>query len=344
MPLWVWIAFHVAVFTMLAIDLGVFHRHAHEVSVREAAGWTVTWVSASLLLCLAIAHFMGTEPALQFLTGYLIEQALSVDNIFVFVLIFSYFSVPKRYQHRILFWGILGALLLRGTMIGAGAWLIHRFEWVLYVFGAFLVFTGVRMAFAGEEGIEVQANPVVRLIRRFVPVTKRYHGQHFLVRVPVGRTRRLIATPLMVVLVMVETTDLIFAVDSIPAIFAVTTDPFLVYTSNICAILGLRSLYFLLAGVIDTFRFLQIGLSVVLVFVGAKMLIADWYHIPIGASLAVVAGVLLTAVIASLFFPAVAEEYSPVEHDPLHPPRARDAAHISPDPEVDREHHDRHRR
>jgi tellurite resistance protein TerC len=336
-PLWVWIAFHVAVFTMLAIDLGVFHRHAHEVSVREAAGWTTTWVSASLLLCLAIARFMGTDAALQFLTGYLIEQALSVDNIFVFVLIFSYFSVPKRYQHRILFWGILGALLLRGTMIGAGSWLIHRFEWVLYVFGGFLVFTGVRMAFAGEEGIEVQANPVVRLIRRFVPVTKRYHGQRFLVRVPVGRARRLIATPLLVVLVMVETTDLIFAVDSIPAIFAVTTDPFLVYTSNVCAILGLRSLYFLLAGIVDTFRFLQLGLSVVLVFVGGKMLIADWYHIPIGASLAVVAGVLVSAVIASLLLPQVAEEYSPVEHDPLHPPRTRDARHIPPDPQIDRE-------
>ncbi|HSQ00082.1 MAG TPA: TerC family protein [Candidatus Dormibacteraeota bacterium] len=324
MPIWVWVAFHAAVFAMLAIDLGVFHRHAHEVSVREAAGWTVTWVSASMLLCLAIARFMGTEPALQFLTGYLIEQALSVDNIFVFVLIFSYFAVPKRYQHRILFWGILGALVLRGTMIGAGTWLIHRFAWVLYLFGAFLVFTGIRMAFAGEEGVEVEANPVVRLIRRLLPVTKRYHGQRFTVRVPVGRKRRLIATPLLVVLVMVETTDLIFAVDSIPAIFAVTTDPFLVYTSNICAILGLRSLYFLLAGIIGTFRFLQIGLSVVLVFVGAKMLITDWYRISIGASLAVVVGVLLTSVIASLLLPTVAEEHSPVEHDPLHP-TSRDA-------------------
>lgn len=302
-----WVAFHAAVFTMLAIDLGIFHRHAHEVSVREAAGWTITWVSASLLLCLAIARFMGVDPALQFLTGYLIEQALSVDNIFVFVLIFSYFSVPKRYQHRILFWGVLGALILRGTMIGAGTWLIHRFEWVLYLFGAFLVFTGVRMAFAGEEGIEVSANPVVRLIRRFVPVTKRYHGQRFIVRAPAGRTRRYIATPLLVVLVMVETTDLIFAIDSIPAIFAVTTDPFLIYTSNICAILGLRSLYFLLAGIIGTFRFLQVGLSVVLVFVGTKMLIAKWIQIPIGSSLAVVAGVLLLSVIASLLLPEIAD-------------------------------------
>ena len=335
MPIWVWVAFHAAVFAMLAIDLGVFHRHAHEVTVREAAGWTVTWVTASLLLCLGIARFMGTEPALQFLTGYVIEQALSVDNIFVFVLIFSYFAVPKRYQHRILFWGILGALVLRGTMIGAGTWLIHRFEWILYFFGAFLVFTGARMAFAGEEGVEVEANPVVRLIRRFLPVTKRYHGQRFVVRAPVGRGRRLIATPLLVVLVMVETTDLIFAVDSIPAIFAVTTDPFLVYTSNICAILGLRSLYFLLASVIGTFRFLQIGLSIVLVFVGVKMLIVDWYKIPIGSSLVVVVGVLVFSVIASLLLPEAAEAHSPVQHDPLHLPPTHEAPRIGADPDLD---------
>ncbi len=332
-PIWVWVAFHAAVFAMLAIDLGVFHRHAHEVTVREAAGWTVTWITASLLLCFAIFHFMGTEPALQFLTGYLIEQALSVDNIFVFVLIFSYFAVPKRYQHRILFWGILGALVLRGTMIGAGTWLIHRFDWILYFFGAFLVFTGVRMAFAGEDAVEVEANPVVRLIRRFVPVTKRYHGQRFIIRAPMGRTRRLIATPLLVVLVMVETTDLIFAVDSIPAIFSVTTDPFLVYTSNICAILGLRSLYFLLASVIGTFRFLQIGLSVVLVFVGLKMLITDWWKVPVGAALAVVVGVLLVAVIASLLLPEVAEAHAPVEHDPLDPPPPHEAPRIGADPD-----------
>jgi tellurite resistance protein TerC len=306
-PIWVWVAFHAAVFAMLIIDLGIFHRHAHEVSVREAAGWTVTWVSASMLLCLAIARFRGADPALQFLTGYVIEQALSVDNIFVFVLIFSYFAVPKRYQHRILFWGVLGALLLRGTMIAAGTWLIHRFDWVLYIFGAFLVYTGVRMAFASEEAVQVEANPVVRLIRRFMPVTKRYHGQHFIVSAPAGRRRRYIATPLLVVLVMVETTDLIFAVDSIPAIFAVTTDPFLVYTSNICAILGLRSLYFLLAGIMNTFRFLQIGLSVVLVFVGAKMLIAEWFDVPIGTSLAIVVGVLLVSVIASLLLPEIAD-------------------------------------
>ena len=332
---WLWVGFNFFVLAMLAIDLGVFHRSAHEVSVKEAAIWSAVWVALALGFNYGIYHFMGEQAGLEFLAGYLIEKALSVDNIFVFVLIFSYFAVPKRYQHRILFWGILGALVLRGTMIGAGTWLIHRFEWILYFFGAFLVFTGARMAFAGEEGVEVEANPVVRLIRRFLPVTKRYHGQRFVVRAPVGRGRRLIATPLLVVLVMVETTDLIFAVDSIPAIFAVTTDPFLVYTSNICAILGLRSLYFLLASVIGTFRFLQIGLSIVLVFVGVKMLIVDWYDVPIGASLAAVMGVLIFSVIASLLLPEAAEAHSPVQHDPLQLPPTHEAPRIGADPDVD---------
>ena len=335
MPLWVWIAFHVVVFAILAIDLGVVHREAHEVSVREAAGWVLTWVTLALFFNLGIAQALGSQAALEFLTGYLIEQALSVDNIFVFVLIFSYFSVPKRYQHRILFWGILGALILRGTMIAGGSYLIQRFEWILYLFGAFLVFTGIRMAFAGEEGIEVEANPLIRLLRRVMPVTKRYHGQRFFVRAPVGGTRRWIATPMLVVLIMVETTDLVFAVDSIPAIFAITTDPFLVYTSNVCAILGLRSLYFLLAGIVGQLRYLQLGLSMVLVFVGAKMLIADWYHVPIAGSLGTVAGVLALSVVASLLFPQAVAEHPPVVHDPLHPPRGP-AEVIPPDPRVDR--------
>jgi len=325
MPWWVWVAFNAAVLAILAIDLGIFHRHAREVSLREAVGWTITWVTLALCFNVGIYFALGTQKALEFLTGYLIEQALSVDNIFVFVLIFSYFSVPQRYQHRILFWGILGALVLRGTMIGAGTFLIHRFEWILYVFGAFLVFTGVRMAFANEAGIEVEANPVVRLVRRLLPVTKRYYGQHFVVSAPIGQRRRWIATPLLVVLIMVETTDVIFAVDSIPAIFSITTDPFIVYTSNVCAILGLRSLYFLLAGIVDKFRFLQLGLSVVLVFVGAKMLVAPWWHVPIGASLGVVAGVLAIAIGASLLFPEEVEEHSPVVHDPLDPPPGKSA-------------------
>ncbi len=234
-----------------------------------------------------------------------VEKALSVDNIFVFVLIFSYFGVPPRYQHRILFWGILGALVLRGAMIFAGAYLIQRFHWVTYVFGAFLVITGIRMAFQDEQDIDPEKNPVIKLVRRLVPVTNRYHGQHFFTREPIGPRGRMrgVATPLFVVLLLVETTDIIFAVDSIPAIFAVTQNPFLVYTSNIFAILGLRALYFLLAGVIRTFHYLQLGLSVVLTFVGVKMLAAEWYKVPIGLSLAIIATVLALSVIASWLFP-----------------------------------------
>jgi tellurite resistance protein TerC len=316
--MWVLVFFNLAVLVMLAIDLGVFHRDAHEVSVREAAGWVTTWVSLSLSFNFGIYYFMGSRAGLEFLTGYLIEQALSVDNIFVFVLIFSYFSVPKRYQHRVLFWGILGALLLRGTMIAVGAVLIQRFHWILYVFGAFLVFTGIRMAFAKDEGIDIESNPVIKLMRRILPVTNRYHGQKFFVREPIGPTHalKLVATPLFIVLVMVETTDLVFALDSIPAIFAVTTDPFIVYTSNVCAILGLRSMYFLLAGIVDKFRFLQLGLATVLTFVGVKMLIADFYKIPIGLALGVVAGVLVLSIVASLMFPEKAEGHPPAHAQP----------------------------
>jgi tellurite resistance protein TerC len=326
--IWVWVGFNLAVLAILALDLGVFHRKAHEVSVREAGMWVATWITLSLCFNYGIYHFMGPKAGLEFLTGYLIEQALSVDNIFVFVLIFSYFAVPARYQHRILFWGILGALIFRGTMIGVGAVLIHRFEWILYVFGAFLVFTGIRMAMADEHGIEVDNNPVIKLMRRFLPITNKYHGQKFFIR----DAGKLVATPLFAVLVLVETTDVVFAVDSIPAIFAVTTDPFLVYTSNVCAILGLRSMYFLLAGIVDKFRFLQLGLSLVLVFVGTKMLLADIYKIPIGVSLGVVALVLTTSVVASLLFPAAAEMHKPV-HDPRHQPDTA-VAPITPDPDV----------
>jgi tellurite resistance protein TerC len=275
------------------------------------------WVAMSLAFNYGIYHYRGPEAGLQFLTGYLIEKALSVDNIFVFVLIFSYFRVPAKYQHRILFWGIIGALIMRGAMIGAGAMLISRFHWIIYVFGGFLVITGIRMATHDEPDIEPESNPVIRLLRRFMPISSSYHGQKFFVRDQVGGVTRTLATPLFVVLVLVETTDLIFAVDSIPAIFAVTTDAFLVYTSNVCAILGLRALYFLLAGVIHRFHFLKLGLSVVLVFVGAKMLLADIYKIPIGVSLGVVAAVLTISVVASLLFPKEVEEHAPVRHDPL---------------------------
>jgi tellurite resistance protein TerC len=304
--IWLWVGFNVFVLAMLALDLGVFHRNAHEVSVKEAASWSAVWVLLALGFNGGIYHFMGKQAGLEFLAGYLIEKALSVDNIFVFVLIFSYFRVPPKYQHRVLFWGILGALLMRGVMIGLGAYLIHRFHWILYLFGAFLVWTGYRMARQDERAIEPEANPVLRLIRRFVPITSTYHGQSFFAREPAGSEGGMhrVATPLFVVLVLVETTDLIFAVDSIPAIFAVTQDPFLVYSSNVFAILGLRALYFLLSGVIGKFRYLKFGLSVVLIFVGAKMLLADVYKIPIGLSLGIIALVIATSIVISLISPA----------------------------------------
>jgi tellurite resistance protein TerC len=303
--LWLWVGFNVLVLALLALDLFVFHREAHEVRVKEAAGFSVFWVTLALLFNAGIYFFMGREPALEFLTGYLIEKALSVDNIFIFVLIFSYFAVPARYQHRILFWGVLGALVMRGAMIGVGAYLIAQFHWVIYLFGAFLVFTGFRMALQKEHAVEPEGNPVVRLVRRFMPITSTYHGQKFFVKEPVGvgGALRRVATPLFLVLLLIETTDLIFAVDSIPAIFAVTKDPFIVYTSNVFAILGLRSLYFLLAGVMGKFHYLKLGLSVVLAFVGAKMLLSTLYPIPIVVSLAVIAGVLAVSIGASLLFP-----------------------------------------
>jgi TerC family integral membrane protein len=313
--IWLWVGFNVFVLLMLAVDLGIFHRHAHEVSIKEAAGWSTVWVVLALLFNYGIYHFIGRQAGLEFLTGYLIEKALSVDNIFVFVLIFAYFQVPSKYQHRVLFWGVIGALLMRGAMIGAGAYLIKQFHWIIYVFGGFLVVTGLRMAMQSEHAINPQSNPVIRLVRRFIAVTNRYHGQNFFVREG-GRAAPLMATPLFVVLVLVETTDLIFAVDSIPAIFAVTQDPFLVYTSNVFAILGLRSLYFLLAGVIHKFHYLKLGLSLVLALVGAKMLLSDVYKLPIGLSLAIIALVLLLSIIASLVFPKKVEAPSTVEHDP----------------------------
>lgn len=300
---WLWIGFNVFVLAMLAVDLFVFHKDAHEVQVREAATWSVIWVTLALLFGGGVYAFMGRAAGLEYFAGYLIEKALSVDNIFVFVLIFGFFRVPSRYQHRVLFWGILGALLMRGAMIAAGAYLIEQFHWVMYVFGAFLVFTGIRMATSVEHDIDPASNPVIRIVRKLVPVTAAYEGQKFFIRQDVGGSRRLFATPLFVVLALVETTDLIFAVDSIPAIFAVTQEPFIVYSSNVFAILGLRALYFLLADVIHRFHYLKVGLSVVLVFVGAKMLMADIYDMPIGWSLAVIVAVLAVATMASLLWP-----------------------------------------
>jgi tellurite resistance protein TerC len=300
---WLWVGFNVFVLAMLAIDLFVFHKEAHEVTSAEAATWTVIWVVLALIFGAGVYAFMGRDAGLEYYAGYLIEKALSVDNIFVFVLIFTFFRVPLRYQHRVLFWGILGALVMRGAMIAAGAYLIQQFHWVIYVFGAFLVFTGVRLATQVEHDIEPESNPVIHLVRRIFPVTAVYHDQKFFVREVVQGRLQLVATPLFVVLTLVETTDLIFALDSIPAIFAVTQDTFIVYSSNVFAILGLRALYFLLADVIHRFHYLRVGLSIVLTFVGTKMLLSDVYEIPIGLSLAVIVTVLAAAIAASLLWP-----------------------------------------
>jgi len=294
--LWLWVGFNAFILAMLALDLGVFHRKSHEVSVKEAAIWSGVWIALALTFNAGIYYFRGAEPSLQFLTGYLIEKSLSVDNIFVIALIFGFFAVPKAYQHRVLFWGILGALVMRAIFILAGAALLARFHWIIYIFGAFLLFTGIKMALHRNEEIHPEHNPVLKLVRRLVPVTNDYHEGHFFVR----NAGKLMATPLFLVLVLVETTDLIFAVDSIPAIFAVTEDPFLVYTSNIFAILGLRSLYFVLAGVMDKFVYLKLGLSAILVFVGAKMLLTEVYKIPATVSLLVVVSMLAITIVASL--------------------------------------------
>ena len=303
--LWGWIWFNVVVLAILALDLGVLQRRSEKVSLKEAAIWSGVWVALSLCFALAIYRNMGKESGLEFLTGYLIEYALSVDNIFVFVLIFSYFNVPEKYQHRVLFWGIIGALVLRGVMIVAGSALVTRFAWTLYIFGAFLVFTGIRMALQKDDAAyNAERDPVLRLARKLIPVTPDYRGDKFFVKEPdkTGRMR-FAATPLFIVLIIVDTTDIIFATDSIPAIFAVTRDPFIVYTSNICAVLGLRALYFLLASVVDKFVYLKLGLSLVLVFIGAKMLLEHFLHIPIVAALGVVGLVLGSAIFASVKWP-----------------------------------------
>ena len=304
--IWLWVGFNLFVLALLALDLGVFHRKSHVVSIKEAAIWSVAWISLSLLFNLGLYFFWQTispesiysnsEAALAFFAGYLIEKSLSVDNIFVFVLLFTFFAVPAAYQHRVLFWGIIGALIMRGTLIAIGAVLLKEFHWIIYIFGAFLIFTGVRMALHRDEEMHPERNPLIKLIRRVIPVTENYDGDKFFVR----RMGKLMATPLLLVLLIVESTDLVFAVDSIPAIFAVTEDPFIVYTSNVFAILGLRSLYFLLAGVIDKFHYLKLGLSFVLVFVGIKMVIVDFYKIPIGLSLGVIAAILTTSILASM--------------------------------------------
>jgi TerC family integral membrane protein len=307
-----WTGFVALILCLLALDLGVFHRRVHVVSIREALKWTGVWVTAALLFNALVYviyqhHWMGmgTHPyqeptgkdaALKFLTGYIVEESLSLDNVFVIALIFSYFRIPARYQHRVLFWGILGAQIMRGVMIGAGTALIHRFDWVIYVFGAFLIFTAVKLMFTRQETMHPERNWLVRWARKVYPVSTELDDKKFFTRVNGRRA----ATPLFLVLLLVESSDIMFAVDSIPAIFAITQDPFIVYTSNIFAILGLRSLYFALAGSLDKFRYLRISLVFVLGFVGAKMLLSHHRPIPIGVSLGVIVGILIIGALASV--------------------------------------------
>jgi tellurite resistance protein TerC len=295
-----YIIFTVFILALLLVDLGLFQRKPRDIKIKEALGWSALWISLALFFNIGLHVWHGRDASLQFLTGYLIELSLSVDNLFVFLLIFMYFKVPTQYQHKVLFWGIIGAQVMRGLLIGLGVALITKFHWILYLFGIFLVFTGVKMAFQDEAAeIKPERNILVQMFRRFVPVTAGYHGSRFFLKLD-GRRY---ATLLFVVVLVVETTDLLFAFDSIPAIFAITTDPFIVYTSNIFAILGLRSLYFALAGLMNLFHYLRLGLAIVLTFVGLKMLFAAVFPIPIVITLVIVGGVILLSVLASLRWP-----------------------------------------
>jgi tellurite resistance protein TerC len=294
-----WIAFNLFVLAMLALDLGVFHRKSHEVSIREALTWTCVWITLAMLFNLFVYYYFDRSKALEFFTGYIIEKSLSVDNIFVIILIFSYFKVPSAYQHKVLFWGILGALVMRVIFILTGVELIHRFHWLIYICGGFLVYTGIRMLTSGDLKIDPEKNPLVKLARKIMPITPSFEGDRFFVK----QDDKTWATPLFLVVILIETTDLIFAVDSIPAILAISDDSFIVYTSNVFAILGLRSLYFALAGIEKYFVYLKYGLSAILVFVGVKMCIADLFKIPIDVSLIIIGFTLMIAMVSSRLFP-----------------------------------------
>jgi len=300
--LYFWIFFNLFALGMLFLDLRVFHRRGRVVRFREALGWSFLWIALAAAFAVLVYFWQGHQAALEFVTGYVLEVSLSADNLFVFFVIFNYFAVPDEQQHHVLFWGILGALVMRGIFIGAGVGLIHRFHWILYFFGGLLIYSGIRVCVMGGHQINPAANPVVRALRRWIPVTEGYQGGRFFVRNP-RENSRLYATPLLVVLLVIETTDVLFAVDSIPAILAITLNAFIVYTSNVLAILGLRSMYFAVAGLMKIFRYLHYGLAVVLILVGLKMLTADRFRIPIAATLGVVAGVLLISVAASVLNP-----------------------------------------
>ena len=293
-----WIVFNLFVLVMLVLDLGVFHRRTHVVKFREAMLWSAMWIALAAVFAVIVYFWHGRGPALEFVTGYVIELSLSVDNLFVFLLIFRYFQVPTVHQHKVLFWGILGALVMRAVFILAGVGLIRQFHWIIYVFGALLVYSGIKLFRQENAEIHPEKNPLLRLFRRWIPVTKDYEGDKFFVRRP-----GLYATPLFIVLLVVETTDVLFAVDSIPAILAITLDAFIVYTSNVFAILGLRSMYFALAGMMELFHYLHYGLSLVLIFVGGKMLVSHYYQVPTEIALGVVAGILTISVVASMLHP-----------------------------------------
>ena len=293
-----WILFNVFVLAMLALDLGVFNRRAHSVGFREALGWSGMWVGLAAAFAVLVYFWHGRTASLEFATGYLIELSLSIDNLFVFLVIFRYFRIPAELQHRVLFWGILGALITRGIFILAGVSLIQRFHWLIYVFGALLVYSGIKLLRQGDEEVDPERNPVLRLFRKWVPVTDDYVGEQFWVRQP-----GLYATPLVVVLLVVETTDIVFAVDSIPAVLAITLNAFIVYTSNVFAILGLRSMYFAVSGMMEWFEYLHYGLSVVLILIGAKMLVSHYVEVPTAVALGTVAGVIAVSVVASVVWP-----------------------------------------
>lgn len=304
--LYFWILFNVFALGMLVIDLRVFHRPGHVVKFREALGWSLMYVALAAAFAAILYFWQGRRAELEFVTGYVLELSLSVDNLFIFLVIFNYFAVPEEQQHRVLFWGILGALLTRGIFIGAGVGLVNRFHWLLYVFGVLLIYSGIRVCIIGEQPVDPASNPVVKALRKWIPVTKEYEGGRFFVRNR-QENGRLYATPLLVVLLVIETTDVLFAVDSIPAVLAITLKAFIVYTSNVFAILGLRSMYFAVAGLMKIFRFLHYGLAVILIFVGMKMLLADYFEIPIGVTLGAVALVLLVSIGLSVAYPAKSE-------------------------------------
>ncbi len=296
---WEWVAFLAIIGFMLVLDLGVFHKKSHKVSIKESLAWTGVWISLAMLFNAWVYYKMGPQKGIEFFTGYIIEKALSVDNIFVISLIFTYFRVPSQYQHRVLFWGVLGALFFRIIFIYAGVALISKFNWMIYVFGVFLVYTGIKMLKDEEKHVEVEANPMIVFVKRFWKISPNFDGENF--RTTINGVKHF--TPLFLVLVMIETTDIIFAVDSIPAILAITPDPYIVFTSNVFAILGLRSLYFALNGIMEMFEYINYALSGILVFVGIKMIVAGWYHIPTIISISVILGLLVGSVVASIYFP-----------------------------------------